>query len=456
MSSALVRRVLPLFSAALLAAPLQAGSTLKVPQQFDTIQAAVNAAVSGDVVQVSKGVYRENVIVTTSGIALRGKSGATIDAGYAADCVHVAANDVEVSGFTLLNGGLGQSLPLAGDGGPIAGGLRYIGSGAIVSKLQVRACEAYGIFLDQATGSIDKCSIDGCPGYGIHVVTPSSLSATITSITKCDVHRCFYGILAEEGPFDIEKNSTDRSGIAGLAMEISTLAFKALPLVTPSTVSGNTCTSSFQYGMIVADGTGAGATVEKNTASDNSFGLLLEGFDMEVLSNTVENNFLLGVDLEASGCHLMKNKVRGNSGVGILVGAGSFVDDGASNGSNHLELNTVQDNGGDGIHVVSSFNDVHDNTCKDNLGDGIQIFNGGVTGSTVMGNTCTGNGHDGVDNWGLLTLLQDNVAKDNGGADIAGLGNGGGTVANGSSGNVAGDGTGLTSLQELDMDTISL
>jgi parallel beta-helix repeat protein len=453
MSTVPARHVLALLAAALLAAPLQAGTTLKVPQQFDTIQAAVNAAVSGDVVQVSKGLYREHVTVTTGGVALRGKSGATIDATYFTDCVTVAANDVEVSGFTLVNGGLNQAAVT--DGGPVAGGLHYTGSGAIISKLTVRACQGYGIFL-QGTGSIDKCSVDGCPGYGIHVLTPDSTNPTVSVVTRNDVHRCLEGIFAEAGPFDIEKNLTDHCGVIGLGMQINTLVFKILPQVKPSVIRSNTSTGSFQYGMVIADGTGAGAVVDKNTSSDNSFGVLLQGFGLEVTSNTVENNALLGMDVEASGCHLFKNKVRGNGGEGILVAAGSIVSDGPADGSNHVEQNIVQDNGGDGIHGTSSNNDIHDNLVKGNLGDGIQLESGGVSGNQIMANTCTGNGHDGVDNWATLTLIKDNVSKDNGGADLAGIGDGSGTVANGSSGNLSGDGTNLSSLQELDLDTIFL
>ena len=37
--------------------------TLKVPQQFETIQAAVDAANDGDTIAVARGVYNENVVL---------------------------------------------------------------------------------------------------------------------------------------------------------------------------------------------------------------------------------------------------------------------------------------------------------------------------------------------------------------------------------------------------------
>ncbi len=55
--------------------------TLKVPQQFPTIQAAVDAAVPGDVVKIASGTYAETVrVFSTHTLELRGEDGVTIDA----------------------------------------------------------------------------------------------------------------------------------------------------------------------------------------------------------------------------------------------------------------------------------------------------------------------------------------------------------------------------------------
>jgi nitrous oxidase accessory protein NosD len=52
---------------------------LKVPGDYATIQAAVDAANPGDIIQVRAGVYNENVVIVTSGLRLHGSSGAVID-----------------------------------------------------------------------------------------------------------------------------------------------------------------------------------------------------------------------------------------------------------------------------------------------------------------------------------------------------------------------------------------
>jgi len=454
MTTACVRRSLTLLGIALLAVPLQA-ETKKVPQQFETIQAAVNDAAEGDTVLVSKGVYREHVSISTAGIVLKGKSGAVIDATYTGHCVVVDAADVEVTGLTLVNGGFGQADELTSDG-PVAGGLRYTGAGAKISKLEVRACEGFGILL-LGTGLVEKCTVDGCPGAGIDVETSNSLSETVTTISKCKISRCGEGIVATEGPFLIEKNDCDRCGSYGIFVEIQSIFVDAPPPITASVISGNDCTNAYFYAMSVADGTGAGMLVEKNTASSSSIGLRVQGFDLELSSNTIEDNSILGALLLSSDCTFSGNKVRGNAGLGVDVIAGGTVLDGVvSDGSNHVMDNVIQDNGGDGIHVESNNNEIHGNVVKDNLGDGIQLVGGGVTGNSVEANTVTGNGHDGIDNWGALTLIADNVSKGNGGADLAGVGDGGGSAAVNSIDNVVGDDSDLQTVQELDMQSVIL
>ena len=202
---------------------------------------------------------------------------------------------------------------------------------------------------------------------------------------------------------------------------------------------------------------GAGVTtIEKNTSSGNGYGMYLTGFGQQVLSNTIEDNNLHGIILFASGAHLSQNKVRDNGGPGILVGGGEIITDGPPNdGDNHIEDCLIQGNAGDGLLVVSNANEIMGCTLKDNLGDGIEV------GLNTSNNELTdlaiaNNGHDGVDNRGTNSTLSGINSKGNGGADLAGKGDGNGTTAVGSGDNVTGDGTGLSSFQELDMEIGSI
>jgi parallel beta-helix repeat protein len=79
--------------------------TIIVPDDYPTIREAINAANDGDTIFVRNGIYYENVVVDKS-LSLVGenKEATVIDGkGEYVDIVSVAANNVEVEGFTLRN-----------------------------------------------------------------------------------------------------------------------------------------------------------------------------------------------------------------------------------------------------------------------------------------------------------------------------------------------------------------
>src|SRR5262249_24745770 len=82
-------------------------TVLKVPRDYATIQAAVNAASTAVTIKVDAGVYNENVVISTSALRLTGE-GAVIDgAGLTGTGILVLGTaaqqvaDVEVSGFEV-------------------------------------------------------------------------------------------------------------------------------------------------------------------------------------------------------------------------------------------------------------------------------------------------------------------------------------------------------------------
>jgi hypothetical protein len=102
-------------------------AVLKVPQQYATIQAAVNAAQEGDTVRVAAGTYAERVLIEGKAIALLGAGAAetTIDAAHSGRPItlsNTGTGQVTVAGFTLKNGLVNWSnlaMPGAGQGGGV-------------------------------------------------------------------------------------------------------------------------------------------------------------------------------------------------------------------------------------------------------------------------------------------------------------------------------------------------
>lgn len=79
-------------------------SVLHVPRDFSTIQEAVDNANSGDIIQVAKGTYSENVLIITPDIRLHGQK-ATLDGadlGGVGIGIHVlGTSGIEITGFTV-------------------------------------------------------------------------------------------------------------------------------------------------------------------------------------------------------------------------------------------------------------------------------------------------------------------------------------------------------------------
>lgn len=79
-----------------------AGNTITVPDDFPTIQEAINNANDGDTIYVRAGTYYENIEVNNI-ISLTGENAQNtiIDGGWLyADVIHVTANNVDIKSFT--------------------------------------------------------------------------------------------------------------------------------------------------------------------------------------------------------------------------------------------------------------------------------------------------------------------------------------------------------------------
>src|SRR5262245_52461166 len=85
-------------------------SIIRVPADYPTIQAAINAAVNGDTVQVSPGTYVENLNFLGKAILVKGNQGpqvTIVDGNQAGPVVTFATSEgpqSTLNGFTLRNG----------------------------------------------------------------------------------------------------------------------------------------------------------------------------------------------------------------------------------------------------------------------------------------------------------------------------------------------------------------
>ena len=299
---------------------------------YTSIQAAVNAASAGDMIEVHSGTYYENVNVTKQLLTLRGvDSGGSIpvvDAGGIRSAIILSADGISLEGFNATNSGRSWQTVDAGIG--------------ITSD---------GNTLVGNTASDNYC--------GIHLL--SSSNNTITDNTA---------------------NSNDGLG-GGIGIHLSSSS--------NNTITGNNASSNYQYGIYLS--CSSNNILTSNTANGNIHGIhLLSSSNNTIAGNTASNN-KNGIHLDYS-CYydtsdnntIMDNNVSNNNHHGIYL---------YSSINNNVTSNTANNNHRYGIYFHSYSdpsinNNVIGNTANDNNYCGIGLYGfgyGTITGNTAINNS---------------------------------------------------------------------
>ena len=371
----------------------------KVPSEFPTIQAAVNAASPGDVVEVDDGLYFETVVVNQPDISIIG-DGAVIDAEFTDVCIDVNDRGVRIEGLKLVNGIVG---------------IQVTGDDAVILDNEVESIEGNGIDVVGRDAVIKENRLAGIGEDAIEYFTDFDFSET--RIEKNEVDRANgAAVEAVGGRLTIRKN---KGFITEDGIEVS-----ARHPTEKSQVSKNELVLC-QNVAVDVDSIGAGVIVKKNDVRfSGDSGVLVEGDGAQVTSNDIEAAEDSGIRVTGDQALIAKNDIKHVGNDGIRYTASSI-------GQSVIRDNEVELATEDAIRVVGSFNEICDNELEKNFGDGIDIQEG--DSNRVLDNECERNAHEGIDNSGTNTRIDDNECEKNAspkGPDIAGTGNlGVGTVA---------------------------
>ncbi|BDA77500.1 hypothetical protein LPTSP3_g04300 [Leptospira kobayashii] len=137
------------------------GVTRKVPSQYPTIQNAVDAALPGDLILIAKGIYKEEVVVTTPSLVIRGEDRAEtiIDGEFLRGngVMVVGADGVAVENLTARNATLN--------------GVYWTGvKGYRGSYLTAYNNGDYGLYaFDSVDGILEHSFASGSPDSGIYI-----------------------------------------------------------------------------------------------------------------------------------------------------------------------------------------------------------------------------------------------------------------------------------------------
>jgi hypothetical protein len=273
-----------------------AASTKNVPGDFATVQQALDAAVTGDVIQIAPGRYVENLVIATPGITLEGLKidgfKVVIDGSYTGPCLLVQADSVTLMSLTLDNGG-----PTTGDGTQTPVGLLVTGSDEHILRCLARSSAGAGIKLVGNGEIVDSTAI-ACQGAGL-VVESGNAAGPTTRLSHNDAFHCGEGLVLTGGPFQSDHNRAIGNASNGLRVELSGDGATGTLQPGSSTFSHDSATGNHGRGLLVVDDFGGLGLVEHSSLGLNDVGLDvtatvagLQLDDIDINENTVGGAWL--------------------------------------------------------------------------------------------------------------------------------------------------------------------
>ncbi|MGH8928102.1 MAG: right-handed parallel beta-helix repeat-containing protein [Acidimicrobiia bacterium] len=276
------------------------GVTLRVPEDYPTINDALTAANAGDLVLIGPGTYHEAVDITKPGLVIRGadRNAVVIDAGYAAEnVIGTYADGVAIENLTVRNG--------------IANGLYWSGvRGYRASYVSAIDNGDYGIYaFDSSDGLFEHSYASGSPDSGFYIGQCDPCEAVIDHVLAEWNGLGYSGTNASGDMYLI--NSVWRYNTAGIVP--NTLDSELLPPFHNVTIAGN----------LIHDNDNRDAPMKNAQWSALGNGILLAGGNSSlVLHNRVINHSVSGIaitpNLDRNFWTSSNNRIEGN----VVEGSG--------------------------------------------------------------------------------------------------------------------------------------
>lgn len=440
---------LSMAAVAALAAPAFA-DTIRVPEDHDTIQGAVDAAADDDVIVVGAGTYRENVTVADRvRLTIRADGAATLEGQGASPALTISADQTVVEGLTITSGGDG-ALVTGGWGVSFYGctvkdcagdGIRYSTAEEPVVDLPAHPENRELFYIGMVHRIVENCVIRDCGGHGLAIEGASLVEGYLVEIagvggdgihiasgSGCDFASCtvtdagWRGIAAEDHPaLRVWNCSVSGTGAEGVYVARADDVLVWETLVEGAAGDGivtEDCTELDAWANVVQGGgtDGSKAKVGKGPGRDGTAapdGLVVRRCVGLVESNSVRDVLGTGIRISATpGALVYLNSVEHSGGDGLVVGDGSAACDIRGNdidgaggagvvadGADHVVgSNIVWSAGEDGIVADGSGMVISDNAVVRAARDGIVVLGDASSApSLVAGNRVDRAGDDGIE-----------------------------------------------------------
>ncbi|MFF7247695.1 right-handed parallel beta-helix repeat-containing protein [Embleya sp. NPDC008237] len=315
-----------------------AGNVLRVPQDFRTVQKAVDIARAGDTVLVGPGVYRESVRITKPRVVLRGTDRNTV----------------------VFDGGV-----------RLANGITVTGAGSVVENLTVRGYLANGVLFTGVTDERLQQRGAGGSAYNPLDTTRFPMVQGFRATKVTAYNNGLYGIYA----FDARGGVIEDSYASGQA-DSGIYVGQCKPCDT--LVRGNTVERN-AVGIEITNAS-EGLSVLGNRVVGNRVGVTVNSNDLEALAPQ-HGAVIAGNVITDNNASDTPEQADGGFGIGIGIGGGQ---------ENRIARNLIRGNRSAGVLVT----DPAGHPAVGNRVEGNRVTGNGadlVTASADAGNCFTGN-----------------------------------------------------------------
>jgi parallel beta-helix repeat protein len=355
-------------------------TVLRVPADYPTLAAAVDAAAPGDTVALSAGKHEQPAqLLVAKPLRIQGEAADTtfIQTTLAKD--ELIKVD-KVDGFAIEKVTVEYTgPPPPPDRTEFPSLLSVFGGRAEIENCTFRNSSGFGVIFKQgANGTIRHCRAENNLTIGIYVKE----AGTVVTVTDNDaLKNGSVGIMAYQGATaTVEGNRCVENAENGITVTECAAG--------ETVVRGNTCDKNRKHGIRAS--INSRVLMADNTCRENAEGgvVIDTGSSGTVSGNTCGGN-LHGIAVSSVGttATVEGNTCSGNTEAGIAVAYGAKAT---------VRKNTCSDNPGAGIWVSrwETSAELLDNICNANKNSGISVNQGGH--AVVRGNECTGNAFCGL------------------------------------------------------------